>query len=213
MGLTPSATKSAILSAYIPAGTTINAYLTTAAVVDANSTVAALTQPSGGNYTLQALTSIAPTVSGTTAIVTTSAGPVWNNLYTTAATPIVGVAFAKQIGGSPATTDPIVGYSTLSAQTTVANCSLTNNSEIVTTTGTFAAYAKGQLITGTGIPLGTTIAEITSTTQLILSQPATATNTGITLTGYTPSPYTPPTATNTTPLNVPMPATGLLSFL
>lgn len=216
MGLTPSSTKSALLAAYIPAGSTINAYLVTAAVVDANTNVTAITQASGGNYALQVLTSTAPSVSGTSAIVTTSANPVWTNLFTTAASPIVGVAFSKQIGGAPAGSDPIVGYSALSALTAVAACSTTNNSEILTTTNSFttAGFLKGQLITGSNIPLGTTIAEVTSATQLILSQAATSTIAGsLTVTGYTPSPYTPPTTTNTSTLTVPLPATGLITFL
>lgn len=216
MGITPTATKSLLLTAYIPAATTINAYLVTTAVAAGNSTVAALTQASGGNYALQALTSTAPTISGVTAIVTTSANPVWTNLYTTAATPIAGVAFSKQVGGSASAADPVVGYSTLVAGVTVAACTTANNSVVISTTNSFTAagFVAGQLITGSNISPGTTILEVTSATQLLLSQPATSTLAGsLTVTGYVASPYTPPTVSNTSTLTVPMPATGLLTFL
>ena len=216
MGITPSATKQSILAAYLPANTTVNAHLVTAAVVDANTTVAAITPVAGGNYALQALTSSAPTVSGTAALVTTTASPVWTNMYAGTNAAVVGVAFSKQLTGAPLSTDPIIGYAALSAQTTVAACTTTANSEVVSTTNSFttAGFVRGQLITGSNIPLGTTIAEVVSATQLILSQPATSSLAGsLTVTAYTPSSYVPPTTANTSTLTVPLPPTGLLTFV
>lgn len=220
MGITPSATKSLLLSATVPVGTSVDAYLVTTAVVDANSTVAAITQASGGNYSAQSpqtITSTAPSISGTAAILSgTPTTLTWTNLFTTTATPIVGLAFAKRVGGSSAGTDPIIGYSALSFSTPVAACTTTNGSEIVSTTNSFttAGYVKGQLITGSNIPLGTVIGEVTSATQLILSQAATSSIAGsLTVSALVPSPYTPPTSANTSTLTAPLPATGILALL
>jgi len=65
----------------------------------------------------------------------------------------------------------------------LTGASLTLNSTNVTsiTVPTGKNIRVGQVISGTGIPAGTTIAAIVSTSQITLSQAATATNTGQTL--------------------------------
>jgi hypothetical protein len=65
----------------------------------------------------------------------------------------------------------------------LTGASLTQNSTSVTaiTVQTGRTLRVGQLIQGTGIPNGTTIAQIISATQITLSQAATQTNTGQTL--------------------------------
>jgi len=59
----------------------------------------------------------------------------------------------------------------------------TINSTTVTVTSTTGATA-GMAITGTGIPLGATIASVTNGTTLVLSTPATATGSGLTLSAF-----------------------------
>jgi len=65
----------------------------------------------------------------------------------------------------------------------VANCTTTNGSAVVTTTGNFntAGVKVDQKVTGTGIPAGTYVQSVDSDTQITLSQNATADGT-VTLT-------------------------------
>ena len=74
-----------------------------------------------------------------------------------------------------------------SALFTVANCTNTNGSTTVTTSNNFKTAGGGvgvyvgQIVTGTGIPAGTTVRSVDSTTQITLSQNATG-GSGVTLT-------------------------------
>ena len=74
-----------------------------------------------------------------------------------------------------------------SASFTVANCINTNGSATVTTSNNFKTAGGGvgvyvgQIVTGTGIPAGTTVKSVDSTTQITLSQNATG-GSGVTLT-------------------------------
>jgi hypothetical protein len=58
----------------------------------------------------------------------------------------------------------------------------TNTSTTVSALSTTANMVVGMFVSGTGIPSNTTISSITNNTTIVLSQAATATNTGVTLT-------------------------------
>ncbi|MBD2076202.1 hypothetical protein H6F86_20445 [Phormidium sp. FACHB-592] len=214
MAFQPSDIKRQILAAYLPPGTIVNAHLLTAVLTDTIDTVAELTQAAGGNYAAKPLTTTAAALVGTSAIVNVSDGPpLWSNLYTSAATPIVEMAFSKQIGGASAGSDPVLGSVKLTETTTIASVTTTADSVILTTTGSFAGLAEGYRLAGTGLAFGSVIDEITSATQIVMSRPATASGT-ITLTVYVPAPYTPSTSSGSqNTLTVPLPPTGVLAHL
>lgn len=72
------------------------------------------------------------------------------------------------------------------ASKTTRTCSTSNNSATLTFVGSSVTtdLYVGMAIEGTGIPIGTTIATINSTTQVTMSKEATASNNPITLTFY-----------------------------
>ncbi len=80
-------------------------------------------------------------------------------------------------GGTPAANFSIAA-STFTGSTT-------NGSYVVTAVSSTAGLAIGTLVSGTGIPAGTSIASIDSATQITLDTAATATNAGITISRYT----------------------------
>lgn len=66
---------------------------------------------------------------------------------------------------------------------TVTDGATTNNSTAFTSnTANFQQADVGDTVSGAGIPAGTTIASVTSATAAVLSQPATATATGVSVT-------------------------------
>lgn len=93
---------------------TFYAHLVTTAPIQSNTTVANLTLAAGGNYALQTLTGSNIAADGTGARLTYT-NPTWTGLTTNGAATIKGMVVCKQVGGSPATTDPIVTYVELSS--------------------------------------------------------------------------------------------------
>lgn len=90
--------------------------LVTAAPAASVTTNASLTKASGGNYAPVVLTNASATrvsAYGTGGTKLDFDDAAWSGLYTTAATPIVGGVVCKRVGGSPATSDPVVAYSAL----------------------------------------------------------------------------------------------------
>lgn len=86
-------------------------------------------------------------------------------------------------GGIPAGARVTVAYTHGIGARTVTDGATTNNDASVTSeTATFTIEDIGSPIAGTGIPTGTTIASVTSSTSIELSAVATATGTGIELT-------------------------------
>lgn len=72
----------------------------------------------------------------------------------------------------------------------VADGVLNSTTTVTAASGFFTRYDKGSRITGTGIPAGTRIASVQSPTSITLSQPATATASGVALalaSDYSPS--------------------------
>ncbi|MFB2832947.1 hypothetical protein [Floridanema evergladense] len=82
-----------------------------------------MTKASGGNYAPVVLANMA------TATVSTDAAKLdfddagWLGLYTAAATPIVGGVICQRVGGSPATSDPVLVYLALNTSYTPATTS------------------------------------------------------------------------------------------
>lgn len=93
---------------------TFYAHLVTSAPTDPTLTqVAQLTLAAGGNYAAALLSNLSFTTNGNTAI-WRSDDPEWLNLTTNLAATVKGFVVAKRIGGSFATTDPIVCYKPIS---------------------------------------------------------------------------------------------------
>lgn len=185
---------------------TFYGHLVTTTPAKANSTVADLTLATGGNYAAQALSGRAVSTDGTGAKLSFS-NPTWTGLTTNNAATVKGMVVCRQTGGSPASSDPVVSFVELGQSNSVANCTTTNASVIVTTTGSFSGYSEGQPVSGTGIAAGTVILEITSSTQMVLSKEATASGT-VSLTITTPNPYTP----NGADFTFQIPSTGVLKI-
>lgn len=68
-------------------------------------------------------------------------------------------------------------------QTAISGTGNTTNGSPTVSSVSSTRFANGQLVTGTGIPAGTTVSSGGGTATLTLSANATATNTGITITG------------------------------
>lgn len=90
-------------------------------------------------------------------------------------------------GGTPA-----ANFS-LAASTFTGNT--TNASAVITSVSSTAGLSIGTLVSGTGIPAGSYIVSIDSTTQITLNNAATATNAGITISRYTVAAGMVPTKT------------------
>lgn len=103
--LVPTAEDLRILQARYGSGT-YYAHLCTVEPTASASTVADLVVATGGNYAAETLTSVSVAANGTGAIVD-CADLDFGNL-TTNGTPIVSVAFIKQVGGSPASSDQVI---------------------------------------------------------------------------------------------------------
>lgn len=92
--------------------------------------------------------------------------------YTFSGAPIAGAASLVKSGNGSLTLNI--------AQHTLTNCSITNASAQATVSST-TNLLPGMTVTGSGIPLGTTIAAVVNATTLTLSQNATLTSTTSTL--------------------------------
>jgi hypothetical protein len=109
---------------------------------------------------------------------------VYNNLYkTTCSTPNPGILLSINTGGM-ANTSPVLSLDGTqvayiqSAATTSINITLTSSSKNFTvTTGTVSSSNVGNAIAGAGIPTGTSIATVTSSTAGTLNAAATASET------------------------------------
>ncbi|MBW4580664.1 MAG: hypothetical protein KME42_13955 [Tildeniella nuda ZEHNDER 1965/U140] len=182
------------LTAYLPGSTTIDAHLLTAAPAESATTGADLTVASGGNVSRQNFTLSSPSADGSGAKTVPSVTSLtWTGLYAGAATAITHIGFTKRIGGSYASSDPIIDAIELTTDTTIASTTTVSASPNISTTNSFSALSVGQTITGTGIPSETTILAIPTSTTIVLSKRATASGT-VTVTVKTPNSYTPPTA-------------------
>ena len=160
-----------------------------------------LTQVSGGSYAVATLTGVsrpASLTSGQVILTFTGPTPTFPALYASAATAVVGTVVAKQAGGSPvAANDRCISFQplvTTSASATIASVttynglrvltsaattnnvtSTTNTTATLTTSGGgFSPARIGSVVTGTGIPVGTTVTWIASdNNSLLMSQAAT----------------------------------------
>jgi hypothetical protein len=193
-------------------GKTFYAHLVTTAPARSVTTVAGLALPVGGNYALKTLTLGTPVADGTGARVSLASGSSisWPDLITTSATNIVGMALCRQLGSSPATSDEFVAFLSNNSVTIVESCATTSGSPVVTTTNSFNAFSADSSISGTGIPVGTRILSIQSSTQLILNQRATASGT-INAQIFSPATYQTKTSLGDT-VNFQVPATGLIKI-
>jgi len=81
----------------------------------------------------------------------------------------------------------------LADRTIAVTASTHGNTTLDTISPGTAGFQVGASISGTGIPLGTTIASITSSTALVLSAPATASATGVAVTTTGKIPVAPAT--------------------
>ena len=111
-----SASKN-ILDAYI-SGKTFYLELVTAAPAATVTTNNSLTKASGGNYAPVVLTNMASSTHNTDGAKLDFDDAGWSGLYTTAATPIVGGVVCQRVGGSPATSDPVLVYLALNTSYT-----------------------------------------------------------------------------------------------
>jgi len=163
--------------------------------------VSDLTQVSGGSYAVATLTGVsrpASLTNGQAILTFTGPTPTFPALYASAATAVVGTVVAKQAGGSPvAASDRCISFQplvTTSASATIASVttynglrvltsaattnnvtSTTNSTATLTTSGGgFSPARIGSVVTGTGIPVGTTVTWIASdNNSLLMSQAAT----------------------------------------
>jgi len=168
------------------------AHLVTAVPTVSAGTVAGLTLVSGGNYAAVDLINRAIAADSGDAKLTFD-NPVWTSLYAGAATAIVGAVLVVQAGGSKVSTDKWFSFCRLTTASTVASCTITSGSVVITTTGDFSSFAEGQAIEHANLPAGTNIREITSSTQIIVTREATAGGSGATVTIRVPQTYTPQT--------------------
>jgi hypothetical protein len=167
-----------------------------------------LTSPSPGTYYIQVITvaGSAGSSSNTSDLYDyTTQVPIVTNLsaITGTAGSIITVSGGNFLSASSVTFVEESGGTAASNFT--VNGTTTNGSPNVSTTGSFSNVAPGMPVTGNGIPSGTTVLSVNSTTSIKLSANATASGTS-TLT-FTPSiPGTSVSVTSATSLQVTTPA-------
>jgi len=89
-------------------------HLVTTTPLVTNTTVADLIIANGGNYTSQPVTGVGIAPDGTGVKITLD-NPVWTGLTTNNTATIKGLVLIKRIGGTPASTDPLIVYGELSS--------------------------------------------------------------------------------------------------
>lgn len=134
-------------------------------------------------------------------------GDTWNLLtdptltnFAVPGNPLFGLAI-NQILFDPSTDNLYVATSDLETSTTpVTLTGITNGTDTVTGLSSTGSLSPGMLVTGTGIPGGTTIVSVPDNDTIILSQAATSSSNSVSLsfradfaagTGTTDSPYLP----------------------
>jgi hypothetical protein len=96
---------------------------------------------------------------------------------------IVGRGQASTQASAPAEfTNPADAIASYPAARTVNDGVLNGSTTVTSATAGFVAADVGRVVTGNGIPNGTTISSVTDGTTIVLSTAATATATGVTLT-------------------------------
>ena len=93
-----------------------------------------------------------------------------------------GALLLNNSGVAKSDVDIISGFEITKGAAVALTVSTATSTTITVTTGTTAGLAVGQPISGAGIPVGATIATITSPTSFTISAAATATATGVELT-------------------------------
>ena len=89
-------------------------HLVTVIPIVTNTTVADLVLAAGGNYAAQTATGVGIAADGT-GVKVTLGNPAWVGLTTNNAATIKGIVLVKQIGDSPASTDPLIAYGELTS--------------------------------------------------------------------------------------------------
>jgi hypothetical protein len=103
--------KTKILQALLDLdGDTFYACLVTATPAATETQRIGLTEATGGNYAIQALTGRTLNNPTASTVRWTFSNPIWNNLTTANSAPIVGMVIVEQAGGSPATSDQPVCF-------------------------------------------------------------------------------------------------------
>lgn len=127
MAVVPNATALRIAdNTFDLASDTFYAHAVTTMPAASVNLVSGLALASGGNYAPVVLTNTSATrVSsyGTGGTKVDFDDPSWSGVYTTAATPFVGIAICKRVGGSPASTDPVLVTNALNTSYTPATSS------------------------------------------------------------------------------------------
>jgi hypothetical protein len=112
---------------------TFYVHLVTTVPIVTNTTVADLVLATEGTYAAQTATGVGVAADGT-GVKVTLANPTWVGLTTNNAATIKGMVLIKQIGGSPANTDPLIAYGELTSPYTPP-VTATDLSIIVPSTG------------------------------------------------------------------------------
>lgn len=119
-------------------------------------------------------------ISGVTTNGSTSVTGIADTTYLYAGMPISGTGIsAGTTIASKSTNSITLSANATAASPTVGSGATTNTSRTVTVSST-STLSVGQAISGTGIPAGAYITQISNSTTIIISSAATATNTGLT---------------------------------
>jgi microcystin-dependent protein len=119
-------------------------------------------------------------ISGITTSGNTTVSGINNTTYLYPGMPISGTGISAGTTISSVSTNSIVLSANATASSPTVGTGATTNASTTVTVASTSTLSVGQAISGTGIPAGAFITQISNNTTIIISSAATATNTGLT---------------------------------